>query len=100
MKFRFLILQDRKVNIRGGAISTIVLEKDKEWPMMNHEDDILMQSGLNDLTIVGHVQHDLQLITSLEEHWDQDTNTFHLPPGEMKVTLLDVYRIWGIPIHG
>jgi len=76
------------------------LEKAREWPKINHEDDILMRSRLNDIVMVGHVQHDLPLLTSLVEHWDEDTNTFHLPPGEMTITLLDVYCIWGVPICG
>lgn len=64
------------------------------------QDDILMQSSLNYLAMDGHVQHDLPLLMTLVDQWDQDTNSFHLSSGEMMVTLLDMYRIWGISIHG
>ena len=79
-------------------MSIATLEKDKTWPRKNHHDDILSQSGIMDLVIVGHVQHDLPLLIALDELWDLYCNTFHLPPGDMKVMLLDVYWIWGIPI--
>lgn len=36
----------------------------------------------------------------LVERWDPNCNTFHLPPSEMSIILLYVYRIWGIPIDG
>jgi len=74
------------------------LEKDREWPWKNHEDDILMHPSLNNLAMAGHIQHDLPLLIAVVEQWDLDTNYFHLPLGEIIVTLLDIYRIWGIPI--
>ncbi|GLJ24294.1 hypothetical protein SUGI_0463500 [Cryptomeria japonica] len=40
------------------------------------------------------------LLTTLAERWHSETCTFHLPMGEMIVTLEDVYRILRIPIDG
>ena len=34
------------------------------------------------------------------ERWDPNSNTFHLPIGEMKVTLEDIYQIIRLPIRG
>jgi len=81
-------------------MSIVVLEKAKRWLKMNHEDDILMISRLNDLVMVIHIQYDLPLLIALMERWNPNMNTFHLPPCEMNITLLNVYIIWGIPICG
>ena len=38
------------------------------------------------------------LIAGLVERWRPETHTFHLPFGEMTVTLKDVSALWGLPI--
>ena len=40
------------------------------------------------------------LITTLVERWQLETYTFHLPYGEMSITLQDVEVIFGLPIDG
>ena len=40
------------------------------------------------------------LIAGLVERWRPETQTFHLPFGEMTVTLQDVSVLWGLPIQG
>jgi len=40
------------------------------------------------------------MLTALMERWDLNSNTFHLPIGELTVTLEDVYRITRLPIKG
>lgn len=40
------------------------------------------------------------MLMALMERWDPDTCTFHLPIGEMMVTLEDLYRILCLPIRG
>jgi hypothetical protein len=40
------------------------------------------------------------LIQGLVERWRLETHTFHLPFGEMTVTLQDVSVLWGLPIQG
>ncbi|RVW18813.1 Serine/threonine-protein phosphatase 7 long form-like [Vitis vinifera] len=49
---------------------------------------------------VGHISLDWPLITSLVERWRPETHTFHLPIGEMTITLQDVAMILGLRIHG
>ena len=46
------------------------------------------------------LQTDKKLITALVERWRPETNTFHMRPGELTVTLEDVGYILGLPIFG
>ena len=60
----------------------------------------VMQFGFYGVYHVGHISLDWPLITSLVERWRPETHTFHLPIGEMTVTLQDVAMILGLRIHG
>ena len=40
------------------------------------------------------------LISALVERWQPKTHTFHLPHGEMSITLEDVEVIFKLPIDG
>ncbi|CAI0442729.1 unnamed protein product [Linum tenue] len=47
------------------------------------------------------MQHlDIALITAFVERWQPDTNTFHMPFGEMSILLHDVHHILRIPVEG
>jgi len=39
-------------------------------------------------------------LTALVDRWRPETHTFHLPVGEMTITLEDVAMILGLPIRG
>jgi hypothetical protein len=43
---------------------------------------------------------DWALITALVERWHQETHTFHLPHGEMTITLQNVEVMLGLPVDG
>jgi hypothetical protein len=43
---------------------------------------------------------DEALLTCLVDRWRPETHTFHLPFGEMTVTLKDVTMLTGLPIRG
>lgn len=56
--------------------------------------------GLCHLLYMASITHNRGLLTTLVERWHSELNTFHLPTGEIGVTLEDVYRILCIPITG
>ncbi len=43
---------------------------------------------------------DMPLISAFVERWQPETNTFHLPFGEMTITLHDVWYLLRIPVTG
>jgi hypothetical protein len=43
---------------------------------------------------------DSATLTSLVDRWRPETDTFHLPCGEITVTLQDIAMILGLPIDG
>ena len=49
---------------------------------------------------LGHIAIDWPLITLLVERWQPETHTFHVPIGEMTITLQDVAILLGLRIHG
>ncbi|KAL6328516.1 hypothetical protein AAG906_038711 [Vitis piasezkii] len=73
---------------------------DSKWEMDPRIRRYVMQSGFYGVYRVGHISLDWPLITSLVERWRPETHTFHLPIGEMTVTLQDVAMILGLRIHG
>ena len=71
-------------------------------------DDVGMQqfrgyinmSGLSNLIDCSYRYSNKLAVSAFIERWQPETNTFHLPFGEMTITLDDVYCILGIPITG
>jgi len=63
----------------------------------------LRESGLLTLGRLvegGLVQLDRYLLTALVDRWRPETHTFHLPCGEIALTLQDVAYLLGLPIVG
>ena len=56
--------------------------------------------GLDGLLQVPYMDLDHALITALVERWRPETHLFHLPHGEMTITLQDMEVIMGVPVHG
>ncbi|CAI0547695.1 unnamed protein product [Linum tenue] len=46
------------------------------------------------------IEIDNDLLTAMAERWRPETHTFHLPEGEMTITLKDVAILTGLPISG
>lgn len=60
----------------------------------------LIGSGLTPLLFTGHKTVDNHLLSAFVERWHSDTSSFHLPFGEMTITLDDVYMLLHLPIMG
>ncbi|KAL9232981.1 hypothetical protein vseg_008029 [Gypsophila vaccaria] len=71
-----------------------------KWPMLPDARSLVARSGLLHLgeCMVKHIN--MPLLSAFVERWQPDTNTFHLPFGEMTILLHDVEEILGIPIEG
>ena len=71
----------------------------REWEMDPHLRPYIIQSGFYSVYRIGHIILNWGLITSLVERWHPETHIFHLPVGEMTITLQDVAIILGLRIH-
>ncbi|XP_030957668.1 protein MAINTENANCE OF MERISTEMS-like [Quercus lobata] len=60
----------------------------------------ITDAGLDGLLRVPRMDIDHALITALVERWRPETHSFHLPHGEMTITLQDMEVIMGVPVDG
>ena len=60
----------------------------------------ITDAGLDRLHRVPNIDLDHALITMLVERWRPETHSFHLPHGEMTITLQDMEVIMGVPVDG
>ncbi|KAH9299726.1 hypothetical protein KI387_031408, partial [Taxus chinensis] len=67
---------------------------------MQEEWQHVAEVGLIGVRYYQHVVWEVSLMVALIDRWDSVTNTFHMPMGEMTITLEDVYRILQLPILG
>ena len=70
------------------------------WRMDIRIQPYVIRSGFYGIYRLGHIAIDWPLITSLVERWRPKTHTFHVPVGEMTITLQDVAILLGLRIHG
>jgi len=56
--------------------------------------------GLHGLIYTGYSSVTHAMMHALCERWHTETSSFHLPMGEMTITLDDVYNLLHIPIKG
>ena len=57
-------------------------------------------AGFTGLFKVLDMEVDHALIMALVERWRSETHTFHLPHGEIGITLQDIEVMLGIPVDG
>ena len=61
---------------------------------------ILKRFGLDRVAQLSKVRIDRDLISAAIERWRRETHSFHMPVGEISITLEDVSGLWGLPING
>ena len=89
--FIFLLFQCRKkryvkpINHGAKILSLGRSNENAEWFW-----GPLKESGLHDLVFLGYATMPHALQMTLCERWHPETSTFHMPMGEMTVTLDDV----------
>lgn len=92
----FFWLQDRgelKVVTHGKKLSEFAIEHDTIR-------DMVRNSGLAPLMSCSYRIADKGLLSAFAERWHSETSSFHLPVGEMTITLDDVSCLLHIPIVG
>ena len=72
----------------------------RKWNLDDQVMQAVAETGLSHLPSLMYKELDATLIAAFVERWQPDTNTFHMPFGEMTITLHDVHHILGIPIEG
>ncbi|WCJ22085.1 hydrolase protein serine/threonine phosphatase [Euphorbia peplus] len=80
----------------------LVCEKLQLWyeNMPQNTKKKIDETRLSHLPICMFKSLDWALITAFTERWQPDTNTFHMPFGEMTILMHDVYWILKIPVEG
>ncbi|XP_075633577.1 serine/threonine-protein phosphatase 7 long form homolog [Castanea sativa] len=73
---------------------------DKEPMVDGRIIDIIKALGLEGLLRTPSREIDNGLITALVERWRQETHTFHMPHGEVTITLQDVELLLELPVDG
>ncbi|XP_028246827.1 protein MAIN-LIKE 1-like [Glycine soja] len=81
-----LVSHGRKVALIGRPVPTI--------------EGLVVATRLSPLIECSVVTGDPGLISAFVERWHRETNTFHLPVGELTITLDDVSSLLHLPISG
>ena len=71
-----------------------------QWRMGPRIHPYVICAGFYGIYRLGHIKIDWPLITCLVERWRPKTHKFHVPVGEMTITLQDVAIILGLRIDG
>lgn len=93
MMFFFFIVPRYVEMYQPGRYIAKLLQYDESWFQ-----DVVHASGLKDLcrTEYGYINYGL--LSFFKERWHIETSSFHLPIGEMSITLVGVSSLIHLPI--
>ncbi|KAJ1413648.1 Aminotransferase-like, plant mobile domain [Sesbania bispinosa] len=83
-----------------GALKVLTHGRKLKRPEDDYIRDIIDDSGLGPLIEGTHSMIDRSLISAFTERWHRETSSFHLPVGEMTITLEDVSSLLHLPVIG
>ena len=92
----YFFFQDLPATLKCRRRFTKLLRKPLDPRIVHYIDE----AGLSGLYGIPFIPLDHALITALVERWRPETHTFHLPHGEMTITLEDMEVMMGLPIEG
>ncbi|KAJ3689634.1 hypothetical protein LUZ61_018798 [Rhynchospora tenuis] len=84
----------------GEKLEELFIRQHKLLKWDDRYKQYIQDTGLYGIVQIGSIKVDAALISALVERWRQETHTFHLPVGEMTVTLEDVAILLGLPVNG
>ncbi|CAL9019397.1 unnamed protein product [Prunus brigantina] len=95
-----MLLSEREPLMCMSKTSTL-----REWNWWGNPNNgifkgYIQRSGLEQLIRCSYRNADKIVVSTFVERWHPETNTFHMPFGEMTITLDDVSSILGIPVSG
>ncbi|XP_010419324.1 PREDICTED: serine/threonine-protein phosphatase 7 long form homolog [Camelina sativa] len=71
-----------------------------QWKLTDEQIKLVDKAGFGFFRKIGPMSLNNSLISALVERWRRETNTFHLPLGEMTITLDEVALVLGLEIDG
>uniref|UniRef100_A0A2N9F283 Aminotransferase-like plant mobile domain-containing protein n=1 Tax=Fagus sylvatica TaxID=28930 RepID=A0A2N9F283_FAGSY len=94
-------------NDMGGDIQKLILHCRRREAVLSRSNrphprivSYLQRAGFYGLYCLRFIQLDWALISAFVERWRPETHTFHLPLGEMTITLQDMEVMLGLPVDG
>jgi len=87
------ISHGKKLSLKNLTIPQPGEQNDWFWSEVN-------MSGLTPLLTSGYENNYHEFVSAMSERWHEETSSFHLPVGEMNITLDDVVCLLGILITG
>ncbi|XP_050383992.1 protein MAIN-LIKE 2-like isoform X2 [Argentina anserina] len=72
----------------------------EHWKLTPKQIELVEKAGFGYFRSIPTIMLDNSLISALVERWRRETNTFHLPVGEMTMSLEDAALILGLPVDG
>jgi len=87
------ISQGKKLSLKNLTLPQPDAQNEWFWSEVN-------MSGLTPLLTSAYENISHGFVCAMLERWHEETNSFHLPVGEITITLEDVACLLGIPITG